>query len=72
MQYKFVLAAAFMSFEVRDRDLLARIGRFETKRGVIETPLLLPVINPNVQPVLPKELQKEFNCNALITNAYII
>ena len=61
-----------MSFEVRDRDLLARIGRFETKSGVIETPLLMPVINPTVQPVLPKELKKEFNCNALITNAYII
>ena len=61
-----------MSFEIRDRDLLARIGRFETKSGVIETPLLLPVINPNVQPVLPKTLQKEFNCRAVITNAYII
>jgi 7-cyano-7-deazaguanine tRNA-ribosyltransferase len=61
-----------MSFEIRDRDLLARIGRFETKSGVFETPLLLPVINPNVQPVSPKTLQKEFNCRALITNAYII
>jgi len=61
-----------MSFEIRDRDLLARIGRFETKSGVIETPLLLPVINPTVQPVLPKTLQEEFNCKALITNAYII
>ncbi len=61
-----------MSFEIRDRDLLARIGRFETKSGVIETPLLLPVINPTVQPVSPKTLQREFNCRALITNAYII
>jgi len=61
-----------MSFEIRDRDLLARIGRFETKNGVIETPLLLPVINPTVQPVLPKTLQEEFNCRAIITNAYII
>jgi 7-cyano-7-deazaguanine tRNA-ribosyltransferase len=61
-----------MSFEIRDRDLLARIGRFETKSGVIETPLLLPVINPTVQLVLPKTLQEEFNCKALITNAYIV
>jgi len=61
-----------MSFEIRDRDLLARIGRFETKSGIIETPLLLPVINPTVQPVLPKKLQEKFNCKALITNAYII
>jgi len=61
-----------MSFEIRDRDLLARIGRFETKSGVIETPLLLPVINPNVQQVSPKILQKDFNCRAIITNAYIM
>ncbi len=61
-----------MSFEIRDRDLLARIGKFETKSGVIETPLLLPVINPTVQPVLPKTLQEEFECKSLMTNAYII
>jgi len=47
-----------MSFEIRDRDLLARIGRLETKSGVIETPLLLPVINPTVQPILPKQYRK--------------
>jgi 7-cyano-7-deazaguanine tRNA-ribosyltransferase len=61
-----------MSFEIADRDLLARIGRFETKSGVVETPLLLPVINPNVQTVLPKTLEEKFGCRALITNAYII
>jgi len=61
-----------MSFEIRDRDLLARIGRLETKSGVVETPSLLPVINPTVQPILPKTIQEEFNCKALITNAYII
>jgi len=61
-----------MSFEIRDRDLLARIGRIETKSGVIETPLLLPVINPTVQPIPPKTIQEEFNCTALITNAYIV
>ncbi len=61
-----------MSFEIADRDLMARIGRFETKSGVVETPQLLPVINPNVQPVLPRTLEEEFKCRALITNAYII
>jgi len=61
-----------MSFEIRDRDLLARIGRLETKSGIIETPLLLPVINPTVQPILPKTIREEFNCPALITNAYIV
>jgi len=61
-----------MSFEIRDRDLLARIGRLETKSGVIETPLLLPVINPTIQLISPKTMKNSFNCKALITNAYII
>jgi 7-cyano-7-deazaguanine tRNA-ribosyltransferase len=61
-----------MSFEILDRDLMARIGRFETKSGVIETPLLFPVINPRIQVIPPKKLKEEFGCNALITNAYII
>lgn len=61
-----------MSFEVREKDLLGRIGRLETKSGVIETPVLLPVINPRIQPIKPKNMKETFGCNALITNAYII
>ena len=61
-----------MSFEVLNRDLMARIGRLETKSGTVETPLLLPVINPNVQTILPEKLTEKFGCQALITNAYII
>jgi len=61
-----------MSFEIRDRDLLARIGKIKTKSGVFETPALLPVINPAVQPIPPKKMKELFNCEALITNAYII
>ena len=61
-----------MCFEIRERDLLARIGRLKTKSGSIETPVLFPVINPAVQPIPPKEMAEKFGCNALITNAYII
>jgi len=61
-----------MSFEVLGRDLLGRIGRLETKSGIVETPVLLPVINPAVQPISPKKMQEEFKCQALITNAYIL
>jgi 7-cyano-7-deazaguanine tRNA-ribosyltransferase len=61
-----------MSFEITTRDLMARIGRFESKSGVVETPQFLPVVNPNVPTVLSKALEKEFDCSALITNAYII
>jgi 7-cyano-7-deazaguanine tRNA-ribosyltransferase len=61
-----------VSFEVLNSDLMARIGRLETKSGAAETPLLLPVINPNLQTILPKTLEEKFGCRALITNAYII
>jgi len=61
-----------VSFEIKDRDLLARIGRLQTKGGVIETPLLLPVINPTIQLISPKTMENTFDCKAIITNAYII
>ncbi|UCE44096.1 MAG: tRNA-guanine transglycosylase, partial [Candidatus Bathyarchaeota archaeon] len=61
-----------MSFEIRERDILGKIGRLETKSGVIETPLLLPVVNPTIQLIPPKRIQELFNCTALMTNAYII
>ena len=61
-----------MSFEIQERDLLARIGRLETKSGSVETPILLPVVNPRIQPISPKVMRKEFGCSALMTNAYII
>jgi 7-cyano-7-deazaguanine tRNA-ribosyltransferase len=61
-----------MSFEVRNRDMLARLGRIKTKSGIIETPILLPVINPAVQLISPKTMGKELGCKALITNAYIL
>jgi len=61
-----------MCFEVRERNLLARIGRLKTKSGVVETPALLPVVNPAIKLVPPKELYERFRCRALITNAYIL
>ncbi len=61
-----------MSFEIKEKDLLARIGRIRTKSGPIETPLLFPVINPFTQPILPRKIREEFGFEALITNAYIL
>lgn len=52
---------------------MARIGRFTTVSGrSIETPALLPVINPKIKTVLPRELYDVFGFGALITNSYII
>ena len=58
-------------FEIRQRDGLARIGRLTTPHGVLETPTLLPVVNPRRMTLTVAEIR---NCGAsgLITNSYII
>ena len=61
-----------MSFEIKEKDLLGRIGKLKTKSGTIETPLLFPVINPSVQPIAPQRLKDVFGFEAVITNAYIL
>ena len=61
-----------MSFEIKEKDLLGRIGKLKTKSGIIETPLLFPVINPSIQPIPPQRLRDAFGFEAVITNAYIL
>jgi 7-cyano-7-deazaguanine tRNA-ribosyltransferase len=61
-----------LSFEIKEKDLLGRIGKLKTKSCTIETPLLFPVINPSVQPVPPQKLKDVFGFEAVITNAYIL
>ena len=50
---------------------LARIGRFTTPHGDIETPTVMPVINPNLNFLTQDEL-KSIGVQAVITNSYII
>jgi 7-cyano-7-deazaguanine tRNA-ribosyltransferase len=61
-----------MSFEVKEKDLLGRIGKLKTKSGTIETPLLFPVISPSFQIVPAQKLKDEFGFQAVITNSYIL
>lgn len=61
-----------MSFEIKEKDLLARIGRLKTKYGTIETPLLFPVVNPFTQLISPRKIRERFGFEALTTNAYIL
>ena len=61
-----------MAFEIRSKDLLGRIGLLRTKSGTVETPLLLPVVNPNSQVIPAKDLQETFGFGALITNSYLV
>ena len=60
-------------FEIVRRDGMARLGKFTTTAGrELETPALLPVVNPKIKTVTPRELYDEFGFRALITNSYII
>jgi 7-cyano-7-deazaguanine tRNA-ribosyltransferase len=60
-------------FEIRDQDGLGRIGELTVPRAgvTVETPALLPVVNPHVQTVEPSRLESEFGAEILITNSYI-
>jgi len=62
------------AFEVRDTDTAGRIGELAVPRAgrTVETPTLLPVVNPNLLTVDPSRLESEFEAEILITNAYII
>lgn len=59
-------------FEIGERDILGRIGTVETKSGKLETPALLPVVNPLAQEISPRIMFERHGCKALITNAYLI
>ena len=59
-------------FELKSRDGLGRIGLLKTKRGTVETPTLLPVINPNQITIAPKSMKKKFGTSIVITNSYVI
>jgi tRNA-guanine transglycosylases, various specificities len=57
--------------EILRREGLARIGRFQTDHGHVDTPNIMPVINPNIM-TLPIEKMVRMGAQALITNSYII
>lgn len=62
-----------IDFEVLERDGLARLGRFTTPHGIVETPALLPVVHPDPtrQPLAPSEIRRRFGFRAVITSSYI-
>lgn len=59
-------------FEIRAKDGLGRIGRLHIKGKTVETPLVMPVVNPKKMEISCKELQEQFKVPMIITNAYII
>jgi 7-cyano-7-deazaguanine tRNA-ribosyltransferase len=58
-------------FEIKHKDVMGRIGRLQTPHGTVETPTILPVINPNIPTIAPRDMRK-YGAEMLITNAYII
>ena len=59
------------NFEILQKDAAGRIGRLTTPHGVVETPTIMPVINPNIQLIKPSEM-RDFGAEIIITNSYII
>ncbi|MDD5503557.1 MAG: hypothetical protein PHH26_08890, partial [Candidatus Thermoplasmatota archaeon] len=49
-----------VKFEIKDRDGMGRICEFTVNGRTAETPLLLPVINPNMMIITPKEMIEKF------------
>jgi 7-cyano-7-deazaguanine tRNA-ribosyltransferase len=58
-------------FEILHKDLGSRIGKLITPHGAVETPALMPVVNPHLQIVPAREL-RGIGASMLITNSYII
>ncbi len=61
-------------FELRSADAAGRIGELRVPRSdtIVETPALMPVVNPNLQTISPARLETEFGAEICITNGYII
>ncbi len=58
--------------ELKARDGLGRICELTTSHGKVETPSLMPVINPNRMVISPREMKERFGAQIVITNSYII
>ncbi|HEX9817199.1 MAG TPA: tRNA-guanine transglycosylase, partial [Candidatus Thermoplasmatota archaeon] len=59
-------------FEIKDRAAGGRIGILHTPHGKVTTPTLLPVVNPNLDLIPPKEMRQMFGTEIIITNSYIL
>jgi len=61
-------------FEVREYDGMGRRGELTVPRAdaTVETPVLMPVVNPHVQTLDPATIESAFGADILITNSYVI
>lgn len=59
-------------FEVKSKDGLGRIGKLTIGKKTVETPTIMPVVNPGKLTIPPKEMKSTFGTEIIITNSYII
>ena len=61
-------------FEIRAHDAAGRLGHLSVPRADVrvETPALLPVVNPHIQEIDPRRLATDFGAQIVITNAYVL
>ncbi len=59
-------------FEIKAKEGMARLGKFQTKHGTVKTPLLMPVVHPAKSAITPSELANIYGFQMVITNSYII
>jgi len=61
-------------FEVREYDGAGRRGELRVPRAdtTVETPALMPVVNPHLQTLDPARIESELGAEILITNSYIL
>lgn len=67
-----VPVAAPVTFEIVDRAAAGRLGRFAAPHGTVTTPTLMPVVNPNLSLIAPREMRRLFGAEMLITNSYVL
>ncbi len=58
--------------EITHKDLLARIAKFRTKSGIVETPAFIPVVHPIRELIPPRRMYSDFDYKLIITNAYLL
>jgi len=59
-------------FQIKSKDIGARIGELEINGKKIETPAIMPVYNPNKPIISIDELRDKFKIKILMVNSYIL
>ena len=52
-------------FEITSRDGWARQGKLHTGHGILRTPAILPVVNPNILTITPREMWDKYGFEGL-------